>query len=167
MNIGSYYINIDLIIKGVTLTAMLAGLLVIPVLPGLVIIWVAALGYGLAAGFGVLGWVMFAIMTVLMLAGSIVDNLLMGTSAHKQGAPWWAVLVALIAAIAGNFAIPIAGGILAALLALFLIEWLRLKDWRKALASMKGMLIGWGWAFVFRFIIGMIMIGLWLTWAWV
>jgi uncharacterized protein YqgC (DUF456 family) len=167
MTIGSYFINVDLIIKGITLTAMLMGLLVIPFLPGLVIIWVAGLGYGMIAGFGILGWVMFAIMTVLMLAGSILDNLLMGTSAHKEGAPWWVILIALVAAIAGNFALPIIGGILAALLVLFLIEWLRRKDWRKALTSMKGMLVGCGWAFVFRFIIGMIMIGLWLIWAWV
>ncbi len=74
---------------------MLVGLLVIPILPGLVIIWVAALGYGLAAGFGTLGWIMFAILTVLMLAGSIVDNILMGTSAHKEGAPWWVILLAM------------------------------------------------------------------------
>jgi uncharacterized protein YqgC (DUF456 family) len=167
MTIGSYFIDLNLIIKGITLTAMLMGLLVIPFLPGLVIIWVAGLGYGMAAGFGILGWVMFAIMTVLMLAGSILDNLLMGTSAHKEGAPWWVILIALVAAIAGNFALPIIGGILAALLVLFLIEWLRRKDWRKALTSMKGMLVGCGWAFVFRFIIGMIMIGLWLIWAWV
>ena len=96
---------------------MLVGLLVLPLLPGLVIIWVAALGYGLAAGFGTLGWVMFAILTVLMLAGSVVDNVLMGTSAHKEGAPWWVILLAMLAAIVGSFVIPIPiiGGILAAL----------------------------------------------------
>jgi uncharacterized protein YqgC (DUF456 family) len=164
--IGSYYINLELIIRGLALTAMLVGLVVIPFLPGLVIIWVAALGYGMASGFGVLGWVMFVIITLLMLAGSILDNVLMGTSAHKEGAPWWVILLAMIAAIAGNFALPVIGGILAALLVLFLIEWLRLNDWRKALSSMRGMLIGCGWAFVFRFIIGLIMIGLWLIWAW-
>jgi uncharacterized protein len=164
--IGPYYIDVELIIRGLALTAMLVGLVVIPFLPGLVIIWVAALGYGIATKFGILGWVIFAVLTLLMLAGSILDNLLMSTSAHKEGAPWWAILVAMVAAIAGNFALPILGGILAALLALFLIECLRLNDWKKALNSMKGMLVGWGWAFVFRFIIGMIMIGLWLIWAW-
>jgi hypothetical protein len=168
MPIGPYFINVDLIIQAFTLTAMLVGLLVLPILPGLVIIWGAALGYGLAAGFGTLGWIMFAIMTVLMLAGSIVDNILMGTSAHKEGAPWWVILLAMLAAILGSILIPIPiiGGVLAALLTLFGIEWLRRKDWRKALLSIKGMLIGWGWAFVIRFIIGMLMIGLWLIWTW-
>jgi uncharacterized protein YqgC (DUF456 family) len=165
----SFGIAIDLIIKAFTLTAMLVGLLVLPLLPGLVIIWLAALGYGLLAGFGTLGWIIFAILTVLMLAGSIVDNILMGTSAHKEGAPWWVILLATAAAIAGSILIPIPiiGGILAALLTLFGIEWLRRKDWRKALLSLKGMMIGWGWAFVIRFIIGLVMIGLWLIWAWV
>jgi uncharacterized protein YqgC (DUF456 family) len=147
---------------------MLVGLIVIPILPGLVIIWVAALGYGMAAGFGTLGWVMFAISTVLMLGGSLLDSLLMGSSAHKEGAPWWVILLALLGAIVGTFVIPIpiVGGLLAALLVLFVIESIRRKDWKKALNAMRGMLVGCGWAVVFRFIIGMIMIGLWLIWAW-
>lgn len=168
MTIGDYYLNVDLLIRGLTLAAMLVGLMVTPILPGLVIIWAASLVYGLAAGFGVLGWVMFALLTVLMVAGSVLDNVLMGASAHKEGAPWWAVILALLAAIVGSFLIPIpiVGGVFAALLVLFLIEWARRKDARQALTSLKGMLIGWGWAFVFRFIIGLVMIGLWMIWAW-
>ena len=120
MAIGPYSIDIPLLIKSVTLTVMLAGMLVLPLLPGLVIIWAAALGYGLAAGFGMLGWVMFAILTVLMIAGSVIDNIMVGRSAHKEGAPWWVVLLALVAAILGSFVIPIPviGGILAALVTL-------------------------------------------------
>ncbi|HTX89796.1 MAG TPA: DUF456 domain-containing protein [Anaerolineales bacterium] len=151
------------------LMVMFGGLLSLPLLPGLVIIWVAALVFGIVSGFGTLGWVMFGLMTFFMLAGTIVDNVLMGAQAHKEGAPWWAVMLALLAALVGGFfiPIPIVGGILAGLLTLFGIEWIRRKDWRKALTSLKGMLVGWGWAFVIRFIIGMIMIGLWLIWAWV
>ena len=169
MPIGPFPIDVPLLIRAVTLTVMLAGLLVLPLLPGLVIIWAAALGYGLAAGFGTLGWIIFASLTVLMIAGSVIDNVIIGKSAHKEGAPWWAVVLALLAAIVGSFVIPIPiiGGILAALATLFGIEWIRRKDWRQALAALKGMAIGWGWAFVIRFIIGLIMIGLWLIWAWV
>jgi uncharacterized protein YqgC (DUF456 family) len=162
------YLTPDLVGRAVSLTFMLFGLavLAIPILPWLVIIWAVALGYGVFAGFGTLGWVMFAIMTVLMVAGSFVDNVLMGASAHKEGAPWWVVLLALLAAIAGNFAIPIVGGVLAALLVLFLLQWARLHDPKKAFASMRGMLVGCGWAVVIRFIIGLVMIGLWMIWAW-
>lgn len=158
----------ELVGTTLALTFMLFGLLVllIPVMPGLVIIWAAALGYGLYTGFTTLGWVMFGIMTVLMITGSLVDNVLMGASAHKEGAPWWVVGLAMLAAILGNFLLPVIGGVLAALLTLFLIEWARLKDARRALASMKGLLVGCGWAVAIRFIMGMVMIGLWLIWAW-
>lgn len=159
----------QLIAKIVTMTLMMVGFLVIPLLPGLVIIWLSALGYGMVAGFGTLGWIIFALMTVLMLVGTILDNVLMGTKAHKEGAPWWVVLIALSSAVIGNFIIPIPilGGILAALAVLFLIQWLRVRDVKKALASIRGMLVGCGWGILFRVIIGLIMIGLWLIWAWV
>ncbi len=158
----------EFISRAITLTFMVVGLLVllVPILPGLVIIWAAALGYGIFMGFSTLGWVMFALMTILMIVGSVIDNLLMGTSAHKEGAPWWVVLLALLFAILGNFLMPIIGGVLAAMLVLFLLQWARLKDTRKALASMKGLLVGLGWSVAIRFIMGMVMIGLWLIWAW-
>jgi uncharacterized protein YqgC (DUF456 family) len=168
MQIGAYTVEIEQAARGIALVMMGVGLLVIPILPGLVIIWVSALGYGIAAGFGVLGWVMFTVITGLMLAGSILDNVLIGAQAHKEGAPWWVILIAMASAIIGSFIIPIpiVGGILAALLVLFLVQWMRLKDTSKALASMRGMLVGCGWAVVFRVIIGLVMIGLWLIWAW-
>jgi uncharacterized protein YqgC (DUF456 family) len=168
MQLGPYFIEIEQIARGITMIMMAVGLLVIPILPGLLIIWISALGYGIAAGFNVLGWVMFSIITALMLAGSILDNVLMGAQAHREGAPWWVVMISLSSAIIGSFVIPIPviGGILAALIVLFLIQWLRLKETRKALVSMRGMLVGCGWAAVFRVIMGMVMIGLWLIWAW-
>ena len=168
MNMGSFNLTWDLIIKSVSFLFMGIGLLVIPVLPGLVIIWATALGYGIASGFGTLGWIMFTIITLLMLAGSIVDNVMISTQAHKEGAPWWVVITAMASAVVGSFIIPvpILGGVLTALAVLFLIQRLRLKNAKLALASLKGMLIGWGWALVFRFIIGLVMISLWLIWAW-
>jgi len=155
-------------IEVLTLTFMLFGLfgLVIPIMPGLVIIWVAALGYGIAAGFGALGWIMFAIITLLMIAGSFIDNVLMGTQARQSGASWVSIAAALVFGLAGNFVLPVIGGLIAALLALFIAEWIRRKNWRESLKSVGGMAWGCGWAFMIRFIMGVVMIGLWLIWAW-
>jgi uncharacterized protein YqgC (DUF456 family) len=169
MQVGSYYIPIEQIARGAAFVLMAVGLVVIPILPGLFIIWAAALGYGLASGFDLQGGILFGVISLLFLAGSVADNVLMGAKAHKEGAPWWVILLALLAAIIGSIAIPVplVGGILSALTVLFLVEWLRLKDTGKALKSMQGMVVGWGWAMVFRVIIGMTMIGLWLIWAWI
>jgi uncharacterized protein YqgC (DUF456 family) len=163
MTIGDISKGADLIPAGITLLLIIIGLcgLVIPILPGLLIIWVAALGYGIFAGYDTQGWIMFAIITVLMITGELVEHVLMGTLAHKEGAPWWVVLIMLTVAIAGNFVIPILGGILAGLLALFGIEWLRSQEAKKALASTRGLLVGFAWGFAARFATRLVMIGSW------
>jgi len=156
-------------IQVIALTIMLFGLLglIIPIFPGLVVIWLAALGFGIASGFGTLGWIMFAIITLLMLAGSFIDNILMGTQAHKSGASWISILFALVFGIAGNFVIPVIGGLIAALLALFIAEWIRRKNREDAWKATVGLATGFSLAVVIRFIMGLVMIGLWMIWAWV
>ncbi len=151
----------------VTLAVMLFGLfgLVIVILPGLVIIWVAALGYGALHGMTPGGWLVLAFITILMLIGSFIDNIIMGAKARQTGASWWSVLAAVIMGFLGSFIIPPFGGVIFALLGLFLMEFAIQKDWRKALSSSRSMAVGCGWAFVLRFGIGLVMIALWVIWA--
>jgi uncharacterized protein len=151
----------------IILAVMLFGLagLIIPILPGLLIIWIAALVYGLTQGFTWGSGAIFALLTVLMLVGSVIDNFIMGASARQQGASWIAIAIATVLGIAGSLIFPPFGGLVAALLGLFAYEFFRLKDWRKALESTKGMAIGCGWSTLVRAGIGVLMIGLWIIWA--
>jgi uncharacterized protein len=151
----------------ITLVVMLVGLfgLMIPVLPGLVIIWVAALVYGILTGFGWGGAVLFGLITVLMIAGNLVDNVIMGARAREQGASWLAIGVAMVLGVVGSFVFPPFGGLIAALLGLFVVEVLRLRSLKKAFDSTRSMAIGCGWAAVIRFGIGTIMIMLWAAWV--
>ncbi len=152
----------------VLLAVMLFGLfslVFMPILPGLVIIWLAALGYGLLGHFSAtFPIVAFVAITVLMLVGSVIDNVLMGAGARKTGASWISITVALVAGLAGSLLWPPVGGILLSLVALFAVELLRLRNLRSALVSTRSMAIGCGWAIVARFIIGMAMIGLYVAW---
>ncbi len=152
----------------VLLAVMLFGLfslVFMPILPGLVIIWLAALGYGLLGHFSAtFPIVAFVAITVLMLVGSVIDNVLMGAGARKTGASWISITVALVAGLAGSLLGPPVGGILLSLVALFAVELLRLRNLRSALVSTRSMAIGCGWAIVARFIIGMAMIGLYVAW---
>lgn len=153
--------------QAVVLAIMLFGLLglIIPILPGLVIIWVPALVYGVVTGFNWLSIVLFVLMTVLMIAGNLVDNVVMGARARQQGASWIAIAVALVGGIAGSLAFPPFGGLIAALIGLFIVEFIRLRDWRKAFDSARSMAIGCGWAAVIRFGMGLVMILLWGAWV--
>jgi uncharacterized protein YqgC (DUF456 family) len=151
----------------VTLAVMLVGLagLIFPILPGLVIIWLAGLVYGILSGFTTPAWIILAAMTVLMLIGSVIDNIIMGASARQQGASWLAIGLALVLGVVGSLLLPPFGGLVAALIGLFGLEFWRLRDWRKALDSTKGMALGCGWSSLVRLLIGLLMIGLWLLWA--
>ena len=160
---GAGRITLNLVVLGIMLFGLLG--LIIPILPGLVIIWVPALVYGILTGFNLTSGLLFAGMTVLMIAGNLVDNLVMGAKARQQGASWLAIGVALAAGIAGSLAFPPFGGLVAALIGLFAVEYFRLKDMQRALESTRSMAIGCGWAAVIRFGIGIIMIALWGVWV--
>ena len=151
----------------IVLAVMLFGLfgLIIPVLPGLVIIWVPALVYGLITGFNLTSGILFGVMTVLMLIGNVVDNVVMGASARQQGASWVAIGVAIAAGLVGSLVAPPFGGLIAALVGLFAVEFYRLRDLQKAVESTRSMAIGCGWAAVIRFGIGIVMILLWGGWV--
>jgi len=150
------------------LLVMLAGLfgMVIPVFPGITIIWLASLGYGVVKGFSTAGIIIFIVLTLLMIGGNVVDNVLMGAGARKGGAAWGTIIVALVAGIIGTLLLPPFGGLIAAPVAIFLLEFYRLKDWRKARQATFGLAAGWGASFFARFLIGAVMIVLWLVWVW-
>jgi len=150
-----------------TLMVMLVGLfgLVVPIFPGMIVIWLAALGYGVVTGFTTLGWVLFVLLTVLMITGATIDNVLMSARAHKEGAAWFSIALGMLAGILGTIIFPPFGGLIAAPLVVWLLEYLRQRDVRKALATLRGLAIGWGASFVVRFMLGLAMIGLWLVWA--
>src|SRR4030065_2803434 len=146
---------------------MLVGLfgLIVPVFPGILVIWLAALGYGVATGFTTLGWVLFAVITVLFITGAVIDNVMMSANAHKEGAAWSSLVLGILAGILGTIFFPPFGGLIAAPLVLLLLEYLRQRDFKKALATLRGLAIGWGSAFMVRILIGAAMIGSWLVWG--
>jgi uncharacterized protein len=139
--------------------------LVIPIFPGNVIMWITALVYGLIFGFGRTGGIIFGFISLLMVVAVFADNLMMGMKAKQNGAAWLSIFLALASGVIFTFIFPPVGGIIAAPLVLYLVEFQRLKDSTEATNVVKGMLIGWGQAFVIRFGLGVIMLGLWVVWA--
>lgn len=145
---------------------MLVGLisLIIPVLPGLVIIWIAVLVYGVLTGFTLWSGVIFGLITILMVVGSLVDNITMGASAKVSGASWLVVGLSLLAGLVGSLLFPPLGGLIAALVIMFISEVIRLRDLRKAGSSTVNMALSFGLAVIIRFAMGLVMIGLWAVW---
>ena len=147
---------------------MLLGLfgLMLYIIPGLTIIWLAILAYGIVTGFNVYSGIVFGIITLLMIGGNLIDNLMMGKEARKSGAGWLSIVVALTAGIAGTFILPPFGGLLFAVVGILVVEWIRKKNFKEGLKSTGGILKGCGLAVIARFMIGAVMIGLWGVWVW-
>jgi uncharacterized protein YqgC (DUF456 family) len=147
---------------------MLAGLigLLIPIFPGITVMWLAALVYGIVTGVSTAGIVMFVLISLLALGGTLVDNLLMGAGARKGGASWITIAVALLAGVLGTILFPPFGGLIAIPLAIFTLEYLRARDLREAWFALRGLVAGWGLSFLVRYGIGALIMVLWWVWVW-
>jgi len=160
-------------LETLTLFAMLIGLfgLIVPVFPGLTVIWIATLVYALIqnAAHTMTGWHWFAFMiiTVLMIGGNIVDNVIIARKMRDQFIPWSSILLSFTAGIIASIFFTPLIGLVASPLALFGVEYLRVRDRQAAFEGTKAYMIGWGWAFGARFMIGITMIGSWMLWAWI
>ncbi len=154
--------------KLVLLGGMMIGLfgLIVPVFPGILVIWALTLIYGILYGFGTLGAWLFGVISVLAVLGGVSDNILMNGKARQEGASWYSLIIAFVAGFVASFVVTPLGGIVVALGALYLAEYIPRKDAAAALAITKGMAIGLGWSFVARFGIGLLIIALWAVWAW-
>ncbi len=151
---------------GLTLLIMLVGLFgqIIPVFPGIVVIWVAALGYGVVTSFNSFGWIMFAIITLLMLVGVSIDNVLMGAGAKQSGASWASLGIMLVAGTLGTLFFPPFGGLIAMPLAVLIYEYFVHRDWKKAWKIVGGLASGWGVSFFVRLGLSVAMIVAWMIW---
>jgi len=152
---------------GIVQLFMLVGLLglLIPIFPGLLIMWIASLGYGIASDFTTTGIIIFVIITVLAIFGTLVDNLMMGAGARKGGASWLTIVIALLAGVIGTLLFPPIGGILAIPLAILLLEYIRIRDIKQAWLALRGLATGWGLSYFIRLLIGVMILILW--WVWV
>ncbi len=152
------------IVVGIVMVLGLMGV-VLPVLPGLLLIWAAALFYGLMVGFGSIGWVVVGLLTVLAIAGMIKSVVIPRRAAVESGASGWAQLGAVVGGVVGFFVIPVFGLILGALAGLLAVEYMLKDDWDEALAAVRGTAKGFGLSVVIDLILGMIMIVAWSVWA--
>ena len=151
------------VIGGVMLTGL--AMLALPILPGLWVMWIAALVYAIVTGFGTTAIIFIVIITLLTITGGLMDNILMGANARVSGASWLSIAVALVGAVVGSILLPPVGGLVLGMAGIFLVEYLRIKDWRKALESTKGLALGCGWGVIARFGFGVLVMIVWLIWA--
>ena len=163
---------VETLVEVLTFLVLLTGLigLVVPIFPGLTVMWIGTLVYAIiqaiSGNMTWVGWLLFVLITLLMIGGNIADNIIIAKHVREKNVPWSSIIWAFAAGIIVSlFFTPIAG-IVASPLGLFLAEWRRLKDKQTAFGNTKAWMTGWGWSLAARFGIGVVMILFWGLWAW-
>src|ERR1051326_7632942 len=113
------------VLEALTLFVLLVGLfgLIVPIFPGLTIMWLGTLAYAViqsAAGH-MTGWkwLLFGLLTVLMLFANIVDTIIITRKMRDKYVPWSSIFLGFAASlIASLFFTPLMG-LIAAPLGLF------------------------------------------------
>lgn len=146
---------------------MIIGLfgVLIPVLPGLLLIWATALVYGFIVGFGALGIGVMVVLTVLVAVSIVTGITLPKKEAEASGASGLSQLAGLAGGVVGFFVIPVVGLIIGALAGVALAEFLAKGNWPEAWTATKGVAKGFGLSAAVDFGLGMLMIGAWSVWA--
>jgi len=152
------------VLAAVVMLLGLAGV-VLPALPGLALIWLAALGYGLLAGWGASGPWLFGLITLLGLAGLGSELWVTSAGARVAGASGWSVLAGIVLGLIGLLFFSPIGAVIGLTLGILGGEYLRLKDWRKALSAAGGTLAGCGVSYGVKLLLGIVMIGAWAAWV--
>lgn len=146
----------------VALIVMVIGIVgtVMPVLPGTILIFLAALFYAFVEGFQSVGWPTLVVLGVLTLIATTADLWVSSAGAKAGGASGWSLLGGMLGGLVGMVVFTLPGAIIGAVLGVLLVELLRAGDWRKAIKAGGGWAVGWVLSTLLQFVIGIIMAGL-------
>jgi uncharacterized protein YqgC (DUF456 family) len=153
------------LLVGLVMIAGLVGVL-LPVLPGLLLIWAAGLWWTIADGGGPVRWAVLAVLTALLVVGTATKYVLPARRASARGAPLTTLLAGVAGAVVGFFVIPVVGAPIGGVLGIYLAELARLGDPQRAWASTRAALVAIGIGLLIELTAAVLMIGVWLLGVW-
>ena len=152
------------VLVGVVMAVGVAGTLV-PFVPGLGLVLAAAVGYGLAEGFGGVGLAAMAVIVALALAGTAAGVVLPSRAAGHAGARPASLALGAVGAVIGFFVVPVVGLPLGGAAGIYLAERLRSGDGAAAWRSTRATLKGFGLAALVQLGAGTAMVLAWVGWV--
>lgn len=149
------------VLVGIALLVGIVGI-VVPVLPGTVLVAVALLVWAAATG-GVWAWSVLAIGLLLLGLGQVLKYLLPGRSMTAAGIPGRTLVIGGLAGIAGFFLLPPFGILLGFVAGVYLAEHVRLGTWPQARESTWVALRATGFSIVIELTAAMLASAVWLV----
>lgn len=150
-----------LVLIGLAMAIGLVGV-VIPVIPGLLLVGLAGLGWAILAD-GAGPWIVFGLMVAVLLVGTIAKYVLPSRSLRQSGAPVSTLVLGAVGGIVGFFAIPVIGLLVGAVAGIYLGELRRLKDSKAAGRSTLSTLRAIGIGLVIELLAGVLAVAVWFV----
>lgn len=116
----------------------------LPLMPGPLLVWLAALVYAIATHFAVIGPLTFAIMTLIAWVAATADVWMSMLGARTLGASGRSILWGIGGAIVGFVVLNLLGALVGYALGILYCEYRKHGDWRVAFRASVGGLAGWG-----------------------
>ena len=161
-------IFLNAIAFGLAVAFMLIGLIgiVIPILPGILLIWLTVLAYAVVNGFQAIDWISFSFITIIALITGTADIWLALLGAKTGGAAKRAMFFGFIGGVLGFFllgaVLPVVGnlfgGIIGYAVGVLLGQYQKFQDWNVAFKASVGGVVGWGVATFVQIAGGLLMI---------
>lgn len=128
---------IDDIAFALTAAVIVLGVIgtIVPLLPGLMLVWAAALAWGLLMGFGLGGLVAMAVITGFFVVGIFLSIRIPQKSAAAQGLSVRGTIFGLVLAIGVGIVLPIVGIPIGFVLGVWIIRVIDTGDARQAFHS--------------------------------
>jgi uncharacterized protein YqgC (DUF456 family) len=154
--------NLVLVIGVVVL--FLVGLvgIVLPVFPGLPLIWGGILLYGWLTGFEKITMGVLVLTGIITLLGSLLDFLAGILGAKVTGASWYGVLGALLGALFGFIIFNVLGLMGGAFVGAFVGEYLKYNKTDRALRAGVGTILGTVLGIILKIFFAFLLLGIFL-----
>ena len=146
---------------GVLMAIGLVGVLV-PMLPGLLLIAVVAVVWAIGEG-GAAAWGATAVVLAILALGTIVKYLLPGRELRAQRVPPLTWALAVVFGVAGFFVIPVLGAAVGFVLGVYLGERVRFGSHERAWESSKRLIVSVGQGMAVEFAAGIVAILVWVA----
>ena len=153
--------DLGLVLVGLAIATGFVGI-VVPVLPGALLVWAAIAVWALAEG-SVTALVVLVIATLLIGGAQFVKLLVPGRRLRDAGVPRQSILAGLLVAVIGFFVVPVAGFFIGFPLGVYVEELRRLGRHASAWRSTREALRAMGLSIVIELSATVLAAGVWLA----
>jgi uncharacterized protein YqgC (DUF456 family) len=161
---------LEALLFGITVAAMFVGLfgIILPVIPGVILIYLSALGFAILEGFDAVDWLSFSVITIIAAVAVTADLWMPLLGSKRGGASKRAIFFGLIGSVLGFLILTpifpffgsIFGGILGYAIGTLIGQYHKYRDWDAALRASIGGLAGWGVSMVVQMIGGILIVSI-------